>query len=161
MTCTVSHLEPHLAWQSRHHYPHFIDIQTEAQRGVFSRHMDREGQCLPVGDTDLLLGRGSPTIEHSQQGGVARCLEADLVLAPRRERQMLFLRTPDFSVCSLYWPRSSSASLTTVSPALASPHHSYGSCQLKGPTTSPLFLCLLGSRRVWGCGTGPCSLASP
>lgn len=70
-----------MAWEGRCCYPHFTGTHSEARSEAFLGHMDREGQCLPKGDTDLLLTRRSSTAEHSQQG-FAHCLKAELGRAP-------------------------------------------------------------------------------
>lgn len=110
--------------------------------------MDREGECLPKGDTDLLLVRGSPTTDHPQQG-FAHCLKAELRPAPVRG---LVTCLSDFRLPGLF-------------PVLAKnvfckSDHS-PSCFLtlsllwdfvspKAPLASPLFLSLLGSGEVCG-----------
>lgn len=66
-----------MAWQGRCYYSHFIDTHVKAQSKAFPGHLDREGQCLTKGDTDLLPATGSPITEHTQSG-FAHCLKTEL-----------------------------------------------------------------------------------
>ena len=47
--------------------------------------MDKEGQCLPIGDRDLPVVRGLPQVNTLSKADFASCLEAELGPAPLRE----------------------------------------------------------------------------